>query len=385
MAPEGATLTTEIIVPQKVESLEALWEIFTEYVEKLWEQFMSVFEEKLLQPWKAQGWKVARTKERRCGLMDGNQTRKVQFRYRVLQKGGQSIRPLLAHLNLEKRRRYTLQARLHGCVEAISCGTFRQAAHLTGISRMSLWNWVQQWAQELPTRLVKSYSGSCERLHCESDRFYLAIRGKTNKQPVHLGIAYTGKKTIGSNGNRPYRRLENKRWILELGDLFPARFEGEIHSRIARDTIAFYSSDQGEPADKRAKNVVFTETFIDFFHLARAKNKREDFPEEEWEKAQSYRGYFGSCESNVKVAKNRLARRTWSLNGIRHFLRVMSCVRNEFEPLPFYFSNHLMDPPRNGDQWIHKVSLPLSVQDKLFHAKSDEWTKNRAIDSGHVS
>ena len=63
----------------------------------------------------------------------------------------------------------------------------------------------------------------------------------------------------------------------------------------------------------------------------------------------------------------------------------MSCVRNEFEPLPFYFSNHLMDPPRNGDQWIHKVSLPLSVQDKLFHAKSDEWTKNSAIDSGHVS
>jgi len=36
-------------------------------------------------------------------------------------------------------------------------------------------------------------------------------------------------------------------------------------------------------------------------------------------------------------------------------------------------------------QWIHEASLPLSVQYKLFHAKSDEWTKNRAIDSGYVS
>ncbi|GEM_PF-6144377 len=87
--PRRATQAIELIVPQKVGSLEALLEIFAEYTKNLWEQFVSLYEEKLLQPWKAQGWKVARTKERQHGSTDGNRTRKVQFRYRVLQKGRQ--------------------------------------------------------------------------------------------------------------------------------------------------------------------------------------------------------------------------------------------------------------------------------------------------------
>ena len=244
---------------------------------------------------------------------------------------------------------------------------------------------MQELAQALPVNSVKAYSGRSETLNCESDRFFLAIWGEETKQPVHLGIIYTGKEIIGNNGNRPYRQLENKRWILEFGDLFSARFEGEIHSRMARDTIAFYSSDQGEPTEKRAPHVIFTETFHDYFHLERSKKRGEGIPEEEWEKAIAYRGYFGSCESNVKVAKNRLARRTWSLNGLRNFLWVMSYVRNGFEPLCYYYPESSIEPPKGVNQRIHQVSLPLSVQNGIFHAKSDEWTKNRAIDSGFVS
>jgi hypothetical protein len=362
-------------------------EITTKSAKQLENEFSEIirkYEEGKVSEARKEGWKVVRSKRRKIRSLYYGKVLKTEIKYRVLRKGGEIKIPLLSELGIKKWQRYTEAAKNEACIKAVECNTYRQASQITGISRMSIWNWVQN--KEIPTRKVKSYSGEETNLSCESDRFYISIRNESYKQPVHLGLLYNGKKEIGSNGKRPYRSLMGKEIVLSEGKEFVRRFEGAIHSRIGRDSLIFYSSDEGEPAKKRAGHVVFTEKFIDYYHISRSKLLNEPYKRAEWEKSKEYKGYFGSCESNVKVAKKRLAGRTWSFNGLKKFLMWMSYVVNGFNPINFYFPlNERKKSSVSVAQKIYPLSISEHIQKNIFHHNSDEWTLNRAIDSGKIS
>jgi len=96
---------------------------------------LQVIEQQVIEPLLAQGWRVVRSKKRTCMIWRNATPFPIPFVYRVW---------------------------------------------------MSVWRWVQE--QPIPTRKVKAYQGKAPYLACESERFYLSIRGEQIKQPVHLGL-----------------------------------------------------------------------------------------------------------------------------------------------------------------------------------------------------
>ncbi len=385
MAPEGATITLHLIVPQKVGSLEEVYAIIHDQILTLLSNVLQIIEQRVIEPLLAQGWRVVRSKKRTCRIWSHSTTIPIPFVYRVLKKGKEAMTPLLEALGIEKRRIYTQQARKEACIQTVECPTFRKAAQICHISRMSVWRWVQE--QPIPTQKVKAYQGNALSLACESDRFYLSIRGEPTKQPVHLGLTYTGKEEIGRNGPRPYRRLVDKRVILEPKETFVQRFEGEIHDQMNPETIAYYSSDQGEPAKLRAPTISFTETFIDYFHLLRIRTQGEPVSQKEWVKCRAYRGFFGAGESNVKGPKKRLSGRTWSREGGIRFIRWMSYVLGGLRPLKIYIAPKKEQRPKDLQTTTDRYTCFLAQHQKnwIYRRGADGLIPKRSIDSGWTS
>ncbi len=312
----------ESIIPDEFKDVD-------EFFEKLIKGFLSLFmkelDKSLSLAYSKKGYKVLRTKKRKIRILFNSHALEIPFTYRVLEcpKTREKVKPLIEFLELKSREIYTSKLK-EKSIELATQMTFSKASLWTGASAMSVWRWLQLC--ETKEEEVSSYEGKSSEIRCESDGMFIAIRGSKRKEEIKVGVVYDSKETIGKNGDRMRNKLVNKKIILSYPDEFSKYFSAQIHSRSSRSTIIYYSSDMGEEPREAAADVGFTERFIDLFHLVRMEKTGRK--EAELDKSIEYKGYFGSCESNVKKVKQRLRGRSWSRKGLFHMLKCMMVFLN---------------------------------------------------------
>ncbi len=287
---------------------------------------MEELDKELASLYMKEGYKVVRTKKRKIKVLFNSCALEIPFSYRVLKspKTKEEIKPLIEFLKIQRREIYTSELK-QAAIELATEMTFSKASLCIGASGMSIWKWLQ--SNEIEEESVLSYEGKKDEVRCESDGMFIPVRESKKKEEIKVGIVYEGKKMMGKNGDRMRNMLVNKKIVVSYPQEFSRYFSAQIHSVSSRSSVIYYSSDMGEKPQEAAYDVGFTERFIDLFHLVRLErtgSKRK----EELEKSIEYKGYFGSCESNVKKVKQRLRGRSWSKKGLFNMMRNMMVFFN---------------------------------------------------------
>jgi len=316
----------EAIIPDEFKDVD---EFFEKSIKNFLDLLMKQLDKALSFVYSKMGYKVIRTKKRKIKILFNSHVLEIPFTYRVLSNAKkEKLKPLIEFLKLKPREIYTSKMKKKS-IELATQMTFSQASSFTGASAMSVWNWLQ--SNEIKEEKVSSYEGSTPEVRSESDGMFIAIRGSKRKEEIKVGIVYDSKEMIGKNGDRMRNRLVNKSIVISYPNEFPKYFSAQIHSRSSYSSVIYYSSDMGENPKEAAPDVEFADRFIDLFHLVRIE--KEGTKREELVKSVVYKGYFGSCESNVKKVKQRLKGRSWSRRGLLHMIRNMMLFLNSTEVL----------------------------------------------------
>ena len=315
------------IIPDEFKDVD---EFFEKSITNFLAHFMEELDKALSLFYSKMGYKVIRTKKRKIKVLFNSHALEISFRYRVLESENKDrIKPLVDFLKIKPREVYTAKIKKKS-IELATHMTFSKASSCIGASQMSIWKWLQ--SNEIKEEIVYSYEGKSHEVRCESDGMFIPIRKSKRKEEIKVGIVYDSKETIGKNGDRMRNRLVNKKIVISYPDEFPRYFSAQIHSRSSYSSVIYYSSDMGESPDEAAKDVGFTERFVDLFHLVRlermSKKRKEDL-----DNSIEYKGYFGSCESNVKKVKQRLRDRSWSKKGLLNMMRHMMVFLNSSDVL----------------------------------------------------
>lgn len=313
----------DAIIPEQFKDVD---EFFEKSIKNFLDLFLKQLDEALFLIYSKMGYRVIRTKKRKIKVLFNSRVLEISFTYRVLSNAKkEKIKPLIEFLKIKPREVYTSNVKEES-VELATQMTFSQASLFMGASAMSIWNWLQ--SNEIKEETVLHYEGSASEVRSESDGMFIAVRGSKRKEEIKVGIVYDSKEMIGKNGDRMRNRLVNKSIVISYPDEFGKYFSGQIHSHSSYSSVIYYSSDMGEEPKEAAPDVGFTDRFIDLFHLVRMRGekKREDLV-----KSCEYKGYFGSCESNVKKVKQRLKGRSWSKKGLVNMIRNMMLFLNSEE------------------------------------------------------
>ena len=358
--------TITSIIPDEFKDVD---EFFEKSIKNLVALFLEELDKWLSLFYSKEGYKVIRTKKRKIKILFNSHALEISFSYRVLKspKTKEKIKPLIDFLKLKRRDIYTSKLKKEA-VKLATKMTFSEASSSIGASAMSVWNWLQ--LNEIKEEEVHSYAGKSSEVRCESDGMFIAVRENKRKEEIKVGIVYDSKEMTGKNGNRMRNRLVNKQIILSYPNEFSRYFSAQIHSRSSYTSVIYYSSDMGENPREAAPDVGFTDRFIDLFHLVRMERMQgKGRRSEELDKSIEYKGYFGSCESNVKKVKQRLRGRSWSRKGLLHMIRNMMVFLNSLDVLK-----------------VHEVNEQKSVKPVVSHfgfadcslvTTNDNYLKNK--------